>query len=140
LDGRAHRCSGLSQEQIKHEFLSGRDLSKKGSAARGLAYAERTAMKAITLSATESAFITEKTHESRDEMDTCIICSQNVQPQKNGCRVTREEPSRVFFLMPTAWLAKTVPKLIFLRPKQIRPQLVTAATSASIRFRSAIAV
>ena len=42
---------GLSREQIEHEILNGRDLSKKGSAPRRLAYAERTAMKAITLSA-----------------------------------------------------------------------------------------
>jgi hypothetical protein len=42
---------GLSREQIEHEILNGRDLSKKGSAPRRLAYAERTAIKAITLSA-----------------------------------------------------------------------------------------
>ena len=42
---------GLSQEQIKHEILNGRNLSKKGSASRRLAYAVRTASKAIALSA-----------------------------------------------------------------------------------------
>jgi RepB DNA-primase from phage plasmid len=42
---------GLSREQIEHEILNSRDLSKKGSAPRRLAYAMRTAMKAITLSA-----------------------------------------------------------------------------------------
>jgi RepB DNA-primase from phage plasmid len=40
---------GLSGEQIEHEILNGRDLSKKGSAARRWAY--RTASKAITPSA-----------------------------------------------------------------------------------------
>jgi hypothetical protein len=42
---------GLSREQIEHEILNGRDLSKKGSPLRRLAYAMRTASKAIALSA-----------------------------------------------------------------------------------------
>ena len=42
---------GLTREQIEHEILNNRDLSKKGSASRRLAYAMRTASKAITLSA-----------------------------------------------------------------------------------------
>ena len=41
---------GLSREQIEHEILNGRDLSKKGPPRR-LAYAMRTASKAIALSA-----------------------------------------------------------------------------------------
>jgi hypothetical protein len=45
---------GLSGEQIEDEILSGRDLSKKGSAPRRLAYAMRTASKAITLSSNDS--------------------------------------------------------------------------------------
>jgi hypothetical protein len=40
---------GLSQEQIEHEILNGRDLSKKGPPLRRLAYAMRTASKAIAL-------------------------------------------------------------------------------------------
>jgi hypothetical protein len=39
---------GLSQQQITQEILHGRDLSKKGGAVRQLAYAERTATKAVT--------------------------------------------------------------------------------------------
>ena len=42
---------GLSREQIEHEILINRDLSKKGSPLRRLAYATRTASKAIALSA-----------------------------------------------------------------------------------------
>ena len=42
---------GLSREQIEHEILNGRDLSKKGPPQRRLAYAMRTASKAIALSA-----------------------------------------------------------------------------------------
>jgi len=42
---------GLSREQIEHEILNGRDLSKKGAPLRRLAYAMRTARKAIALSA-----------------------------------------------------------------------------------------
>ena len=42
---------GLSQEQIEHEILNSRDLSKKGPPLRRLAYAMRTATKAIALSA-----------------------------------------------------------------------------------------
>jgi hypothetical protein len=42
---------GLSREQIEHEVLNGRDLSKKGPPLRRLAYARRTASKAIALSA-----------------------------------------------------------------------------------------
>ena len=42
---------GLSREQIEQEILNGRDLSKKGSAPRRLAYVMRTASKAIALSA-----------------------------------------------------------------------------------------
>ena len=42
---------GLSQVQIEHEILNGRDLSKKGPPLRRLAYAMRTATKAIALSA-----------------------------------------------------------------------------------------
>jgi len=42
---------GLSPEQIEHEILIGRDLSKKGPPLRRLAYATRTASKAIALSA-----------------------------------------------------------------------------------------
>jgi hypothetical protein len=41
---------GLSPEQIEHEILIGRDLSKKGPPLRRLAYAMRTARKAIALS------------------------------------------------------------------------------------------
>ena len=41
---------GLSQEQIEDEILNGRDLSKKGSSQRRLAYVTRTASKAIALS------------------------------------------------------------------------------------------
>jgi hypothetical protein len=44
---------GLSQEQIEHEILNSRDLSKKGPPLRRLAYAERTARKAGALSAQE---------------------------------------------------------------------------------------
>ena len=43
-------ASGLSQEQIEHEILNSRDLSKKGPPLRRLAYATRTARKAIALS------------------------------------------------------------------------------------------
>ena len=42
---------GLSREQIEHEILNSRDLSKKGPPLRQLAYAMRTAGKAIALSA-----------------------------------------------------------------------------------------
>jgi hypothetical protein len=42
---------GLSLEQIEHEILNSRDLSKKGPPPRRLAYAMRTASKAIVLSA-----------------------------------------------------------------------------------------
>ena len=42
---------GLSPEQIEHEILNGRDLSNKGPPLRRLAYAIRTATKAIALSA-----------------------------------------------------------------------------------------
>jgi len=42
---------GLSREQIEHEILNSRDLSKKGPPQRRLAYAMRTASKAIALSA-----------------------------------------------------------------------------------------
>jgi hypothetical protein len=42
---------GLSREQIEHEILNSRDLSKKGPPLRRLAYAMRTARKAIALSA-----------------------------------------------------------------------------------------
>jgi hypothetical protein len=42
---------GLSREQIEHEILNSRDLSKKGPPVRRLAYAMRTASKAIALSA-----------------------------------------------------------------------------------------
>ena len=41
----------LSREQIEHEILNGRDLSKKDPPLRQLAYAMRTASKAIALSA-----------------------------------------------------------------------------------------
>ena len=41
---------GLSQEQIEHEILNSRDLSKKGPPLLRLAYAIRTASKAIALS------------------------------------------------------------------------------------------
>jgi len=44
---------GLSREQIEHEILNGRDLSKKGPPLRRLAYAVRTARKAIDLSTQE---------------------------------------------------------------------------------------
>jgi hypothetical protein len=40
---------GLSQEQIEHEILNSRDLSKKGPPLRRLAYEARTARKAIAL-------------------------------------------------------------------------------------------
>jgi hypothetical protein len=39
---------GVSETQIRDEILHGRDLSKKGGPARQLAYAERTAAKAVT--------------------------------------------------------------------------------------------
>jgi hypothetical protein len=42
---------GISREQIEHEILNSRDLSKKGPALRRLAYATRTESKAIALSA-----------------------------------------------------------------------------------------
>jgi hypothetical protein len=42
---------GLCREQIEHEILNSRDLSKKGPPLRRLAYAMRTARKAISLSA-----------------------------------------------------------------------------------------
>jgi RepB DNA-primase from phage plasmid len=42
---------GLSREQIEHEILNARDLSKKGPPLRRWAYAMRTASKAIALSA-----------------------------------------------------------------------------------------
>jgi hypothetical protein len=41
---------GLCLEQIEHEILNSRDLSKKGPPLRRLAYAMRTAGKAIALS------------------------------------------------------------------------------------------
>ena len=44
-------ASGLSREQIGQEILNSRDLSKKGPPPRRLAYAMRTASKAIALSA-----------------------------------------------------------------------------------------
>ena len=40
----------LSRAQIEHEILNSRDLSKKGPPQRRLAYAMRTASKAIALS------------------------------------------------------------------------------------------
>jgi hypothetical protein len=40
---------GLSREQIEHQILNSRDLSKKGPLLRRLAYATRTASKAIAL-------------------------------------------------------------------------------------------
>src|SRR5262249_62232395 len=40
---------GLSREQIEHEILNSRDLSKKGPPLRRLAYAMRTASKAIAM-------------------------------------------------------------------------------------------
>jgi hypothetical protein len=43
-------ANGLSREQIEHEILNSRDLSKKGPPLRQLAYAIRTASKAIALS------------------------------------------------------------------------------------------
>jgi hypothetical protein len=42
---------GLSREQIEHEILNSRDLSKKGPPLRRLAYAMRTARRAIALAA-----------------------------------------------------------------------------------------
>jgi hypothetical protein len=42
---------GLSQEQIEHEILNSRDLSKKGPPLHRLAYATRTPSKAIAPSA-----------------------------------------------------------------------------------------
>jgi hypothetical protein len=42
---------GLSQEQIENEALNSRDLSKKGPPLRRLGHAQRTASKAIALSA-----------------------------------------------------------------------------------------
>src|SRR5262249_25564416 len=42
---------GLSREQIEHEILNSRDLSKKGPQLRRFAYAIRTASKAIALAA-----------------------------------------------------------------------------------------
>jgi hypothetical protein len=42
---------GLSREQIEHEILNSRDLSKKGPPLHRLAYATRTASKAIDMSA-----------------------------------------------------------------------------------------
>jgi hypothetical protein len=42
---------GLSREQIEQDILNSRDLSKKGPPLRRLAYAMRTASKAISLSA-----------------------------------------------------------------------------------------
>jgi hypothetical protein len=39
---------GLSADEIRATLLAGRDLAKKGSVARQLAYAERTALKAIS--------------------------------------------------------------------------------------------
>ena len=44
---------GLSREQIEYEILNNRDLSKKGPPLRRLAYAVRTARKAIDLSTQE---------------------------------------------------------------------------------------
>jgi hypothetical protein len=41
---------GISREQIGREILNSRDLSKKGPLLRQLAYAMRTASKAIALS------------------------------------------------------------------------------------------
>ena len=41
---------GISREQIEHEILNSRDLSRKGPPLRQLAYAMRTASKAIALS------------------------------------------------------------------------------------------
>jgi len=40
---------GLSQEQIEHEILNSRDLSKKGPPVRWWEYVMRTASKAIAL-------------------------------------------------------------------------------------------
>ena len=40
---------GLSEEQIRDEILSARDLSKKGHSARQRDYAKRTAIKAVTI-------------------------------------------------------------------------------------------
>jgi hypothetical protein len=42
---------GLSQKRIEYEILNSRDLSKKGPPLRRLAYATRTASKAIALAA-----------------------------------------------------------------------------------------
>jgi hypothetical protein len=42
---------GVSREQIEHEILNSRDLSKKGPPQRQRVYATRTASKAIALSA-----------------------------------------------------------------------------------------
>ena len=60
-DGDLHRADmawalhaaarGLCLEQIEHEILNSRDLSKKGPPLRRLAYAMRTASKATALSA-----------------------------------------------------------------------------------------
>ena len=41
---------GLTREQIEHEILNSRDLSKKGPPLRRLVYATRTARKSIALS------------------------------------------------------------------------------------------
>jgi len=41
---------GISRKQIEHEILNSRDLSRKGPPLRQLAYAMRTASKAIALS------------------------------------------------------------------------------------------
>ena len=44
-------AGGLCREKIEHEILNSRDLSKKGPPMRQLAYAIRTASKAIASSA-----------------------------------------------------------------------------------------
>jgi hypothetical protein len=51
---------GLSQQQIEHEILNSRDLSRKGPASRRLTYAERTAVKAISVRAVKEPSLRRK--------------------------------------------------------------------------------
>jgi hypothetical protein len=84
---------GLSREQIEHEILNSRDLSKKGSAAASVGLRHTDCEQGdCSVRALKRAFAMENPPMKAElKMNACIICGRKVQPTENWIRCVRHE-------------------------------------------------
>src|SRR5215471_455942 len=73
------------REQIEHEILNSRDLSKKGPRLLGVRHAEREQGDRSLRAITEPRY-GEPAMKGASKMNACIMCGRKVQPTENWIR------------------------------------------------------